>query len=280
MMNLIITTAEKDELIRAAYLEGSRANPNVPRDIFQDYDIAYIVDDTAPFIEDKSWIDRFGKRLYIQYPEDNESDEYKAACYGWLIQLSDGNRLDLHVRTAENALKNLEMYKTLVDKDGIMPAKENLSDSLYWVKKPTQNEFSSVCNEFWWCLNNIAKGLWRGEILYVMDVLNSTVRPQLRCMLEWFVGCENDFSLSVGKSAKYIGEHLPSNIYETYLLTFPNAEIEDMWESVIIMCELFTEAAVNVAKRLNLNYNFSEGKNSFDYLKHIKALPHDAERIF
>ena len=34
MMNLILGTAQADERIRAVILNGSRANPNVKRDIF------------------------------------------------------------------------------------------------------------------------------------------------------------------------------------------------------------------------------------------------------
>ena len=39
MFELLISTARDDERILAAYLEGSRTVPQVPRDIFQDYDV-------------------------------------------------------------------------------------------------------------------------------------------------------------------------------------------------------------------------------------------------
>lgn len=39
MYKLIISIAKSDERIRAVYLNGSRTNPNVPKDIFQDYDV-------------------------------------------------------------------------------------------------------------------------------------------------------------------------------------------------------------------------------------------------
>ena len=42
MLDLIIDIATNDSRIRAAYLEGSRVNPNVPKDIFQDYDVEKI----------------------------------------------------------------------------------------------------------------------------------------------------------------------------------------------------------------------------------------------
>ena len=66
MMDLILSTAKEDDRIRAAVLEGSRTNPNVPADLFQDYDVLYIVTETESFQADRSWIDRFGERLYMQ----------------------------------------------------------------------------------------------------------------------------------------------------------------------------------------------------------------------
>ena len=50
MLDLILDTARADERIRAVILNGSRANPNAPRDPFQDFDIVYLVTDTQPFV--------------------------------------------------------------------------------------------------------------------------------------------------------------------------------------------------------------------------------------
>lgn len=59
------------DTIEIVIMNGSRTNPNVKKDIFQDYDIQYVVEKTKSFRDDKKWIDRFGERLYMQYPEDN-----------------------------------------------------------------------------------------------------------------------------------------------------------------------------------------------------------------
>ena len=130
MLELLTATAMEDENIRAAYLEGSRANPSVPKDLFQDFDVVYIVRDTRPYREDRAWIDRFGKRLYMQYPEESTQSEADVEkCYGWLMQLADGNRLDLHVCTKEYALSRLELYRRLTDKDGILPERKKTGAS-------------------------------------------------------------------------------------------------------------------------------------------------------
>jgi len=50
VMDLILRVANADERIRAVLLVGSRANPAAPKDIYQDYDITYFVEDITPRI--------------------------------------------------------------------------------------------------------------------------------------------------------------------------------------------------------------------------------------
>ncbi len=281
MIDLIITEALGDSRIRAAYLEGSRTDPNIPADIFQDYDIVYIVTETESFQKDRCWIDRFGERLYMQYPE--ESVYYPSSpkqCYGWLIQFADGNRLDLHVCTWAYAKSMMGQYIVLVDKDDLFTQKQMQSDEQYWVERPDNEQFSCTCNEFWWCLNNVAKALWRKEIPYVMDMLDFNIRPMLRRLLEWKIGMEHDFTVSVGKSAKYMYKYLPEEAYEQYLLTYSAANVPAMWKAVFIMCDLFDETANEISSRLTYDYDQVEAYNSRYYLEHVSVLPSDAKEIF
>lgn len=281
MLSLIKDIAFKNEDIRAAYIEGSRVNPNVPKDIFQDYDIVYIVTTTKSFREDKEWVKCFGEILYMQYPEDNvfyPSDVEN--CYGWQIQFADGNRMDLHVCTKEYVLGNLELYQILIDKDGIMPHPQENTDERYWVKETSEIEFQCTCSDFWWCLNNVAKGLWRNELPYVMDMINFVLRPQLKRLLEWKIGVENNFSVNVGKSGKYMGRYLSEKEYGQFLATYSIAENESIWDSVFAMCDLFQSTAVELSKKMKFVYDFEQAENSLGFLQHVKGLPADAKEIY
>ncbi len=281
MLNLIRSTAENDSRIRAAWLEGSRVNPSAPRDLFQDYDVVYVVTETRSFREDRQWIDRFGERLYMQYPEENPSYPSDGGrCYGWLIQFADGNRLDLHVCTWDYARDHLELYTVLVDKDNLLPQKQMCSDRIYWVKKPSQEQFSCACNEFWWCLNNAAKGLWRGELPYAMEMIDFNIRPMLRQLLEWKIGVLTGFSVSAGKSAKYMDRYLPPEDCRQYLQTYSAAETEAVWEAVFTMCGLFDRIAGEVGSALHFTCDRTEAENSRMYLEHVRKLPRDAEQIY
>lgn len=287
MFDLILGTAKEDERIRGVYMNGSRTNRNAVRDIFQDYDIVYVVEDVKPFREDTSFIDRFGKRLYMQMPEKMDADRGDEidldACYGWLIQFADGNRMDLHVASREHAQKDIladTLCEILLDKDNALPKIGESSEKTHYVRKPSAVDFSACDNEFWWCLNNVAKGLWREEIPYVQDMLNLYVRPQLTKMLSWKIGAEHDFSVSVGKSGKYMYRYLPEQQWKAYLSTYGGSRTEELWDSVISMCRLFKEVSAQAAKLLGYSVDEKMGDASFRFLEDVRRLPKDAKEIY
>ncbi len=284
MFDLILNIAKNDERIRAVFMNGSRTNPNATKDIFQDYDIEYVVKETKSFREDKSWIDKFGERLYMQYPEGNSlfpSDVEN--CYAWLIQFTDGNRLDLTICTLTQAfqdIRNDKLCKILLDKDKCLPYIPEATDETHWVKKPTECQLMDACNEFWWCLNNVAKGLWREEVPYVMDMLNHAVRPMLILLLGWKIGYDTNFTVSIGKSGKYMYRWLKESEWNAFLKTYPSGVVKDIWESVFIMCDLFNDIAKEVSFIMNVKYNEVEANNSLKFLKDVFVLPKDAEKIY
>ena len=286
MMNLIIGAAQRDERIRGVYMNGSRTNGNAPRDIFQDYDIVYVVNETASFIQDESFIDIFGERLYMQLPEKldrmrgRETD--RESCYGYLMQLADGNRIDLHLMTLQRSLEDIlhnRLCTILLDKDGVLPHIPEASDEDHWVKRPAWEQFYACCNEFWWILNNIGKGLWRGELPYVMDMVNMHGRPQLMTMLSWYVGVRTGFSCSVGKSGKYLYKYLSEEEEQRLLQTYPQGNLEAVWQAVFIMCDLFDEIARKTAAELNYSYDEKEAHNSRLFFSCTYELPGDAKEI-
>ncbi len=284
MLNLIINIANEDERILAVYMNGSRTNSNALNDIFQDYDIVYVVDETESFIEDKTWIDQFGNRLYMHYPEDNvyyPSDVHN--CYGWQIQFADGNRIDLHVETLEYTLKNIindKLCIILKDKNNVLPIIPKSTDEDYWVKKPTYEQIKCTYEDFWWSLNNGAKGLWRQEIPYVQDIINFSLRPKLIRFLSWKIGIETNFKVSVGKSGKYMHQYLPKEEWDMFLNTYSSYNIEDIWQSVIELCDLFETVSHMVCDKLKVQLDWEKSKSSRLFLEHVRTLPRDANEIY
>lgn len=149
MFNLVLSIAKEDERIRAVLMSGSRANPDCPKDEFQDYDIIYYVTDVAPFYDNMDWIiEKFGHPAIMQMPESMELIPPDGdGCFVYLMIFEDGNRIDLTV-TKSGHIDDGEPAVVLLDKDGFLSDIQVKPD--YWyIKKPTQKLFSDCCNEFW-----------------------------------------------------------------------------------------------------------------------------------
>lgn len=284
MYQLFMDIANADERILAVYMNGSRTNRNAPKDIFQDYDMVFVVTHLRPFIEDRDWIRKFGTVLYMQYPDGQpQSFSGKENIYGWLMQFDDGNRVDLHVESVSHAREHIcddKLCRILLDKQNVLPKIPEASDEDYHVKKPSEAQFQACTNEFWWCSNNLAKGLWRREMPYVQDMANFVVRKQLEKMLSWKAGIRTDFQVSVGKSAKYLYRWLEEGEYQRYLDTYFGGREDEAWTAVFVMCDLFEEAAGYVAEKLGYIYDAQEGKAALEFLKHVRYLPGDAEGVY
>src|SRR5690606_13085329 len=190
MMDTILGIARNDDRIRAVYMNGSRTNPNIPKDKFQDYDIVYVVDETGSFIKDKHWVKQFGDLLMIQEPYlNNQRTGMKVdfdQTYAYLMLFTDGNRIDLTLQTKNEMLSSYtddKLTVPLLDKDDCLPTIPAPSDEDYHVKKPTEGLYFARCNNFWWCLQNVVKGMWRDELPYAKQMYELTTRVCLNDMV-------------------------------------------------------------------------------------------------
>src|SRR5687767_6746485 len=124
ILELIINTAQSDDRIRAVLMNGSRANPNAPRDLFQDFDIVYLVTEAASFHRDFNWIKRFGEIMILQLPDDmQDRPPSPSEGFAYLMQFMDGNRIDLSIVPIEKFSERLQdsLTKVLLDKDNLIP---------------------------------------------------------------------------------------------------------------------------------------------------------------
>jgi len=270
MFDLILNVAKVDERIRAVLLSGSRANPNAPKDMYQDYDITYFVKDVAPFYNNTTWIeDRFGKPLIMQMPEIMRNPEGDGH-FTYLMIFPDGNRIDLNFEFKEY-MDGGEPGIVLLDKDGLLPPLPAPDDRLWHITPPTELEYTSCCNNFWWCLNNVAKGIARDELPYVMHMFNEVVRAELHDMINWYIGVQNGFDLSTGKAGKYFKKYLSADVYEQYCRTYPSSDYDDIWSAVFVMCGLFHTLALPVSEHFGFTYRQFEEDGIREYLNKVKS---------
>lgn len=262
MIDLIKKFAEQDERIRAVGMNGSRTNLKVPKDPFQDYDIVYFVTDMDSFINRVDWIKVFGELIIMQRPDHSVLYPSNRDQYAYLMLFTDGNRIDLTLWPVEKSnewIQDDKLAKVLLDKDSIFPMLPSPTEQDYWVNKPSQQLFDDCTNEFWWVSTYVAKGLWRNEILYAMDHLQ-IIRNMLLKMLEWKIGIETDFTISIGKNGKYLEKYLEKEIWNTLLNTYPKGNIDDIWDALLTMTNLFEQITLEVANRFNLIIRLPKSK--------------------
>lgn len=283
ILSLIIDTAKKDERIRIVAMNGSRLNPKAPKDFFQDYDIAFIVNDYDSFTKDPNWINIFGRRLIMQTPSLMTGAKEDEKRFSYLMQFIDGNRIDLTIIPYEergNYIREDSLTKILLDKDKVLPALASPTDQSHWIKQPTQKEFHDCCNEFWWVSVYVAKGLWRKEFLYATSHIESCVRKELLKMLRFRIGVENNFEVSTGNGDKYMENYLPKDMFERLMRTYNMSDYERCWDSLFILIELFRKNAMLVAEKLGFTYNSDDDKNVYAFLRHIRSLPGNAKALY
>lgn len=279
MFQLILATAQKDDRIRCVYLNGSRSNPNIKKDPYQDFDIVYVVTETTSFLSDPSWLESFGEIAMMQEPNApkfgwGETQDSKES-YTWLMLFKDGNRIELHLDVKETALKRFlgdTLTVKLLDKENFLPEIPKATDETHWIKKPSKAEFLGCCNEFWWCLNNVGKGLMRNQLPYAMRMYHETSHSELDKMIEWSIGLPSHFQIATGLWGKSFKELLSEKDYDRYLQTYSKSEKGAIWQSIFTAMELFKEKARAVALDLDYSYNLEEETNMTLYLEALREI--------
>ncbi len=261
--------------ILAAYLNGSRTNPSAPRDLYQDYDLVYVTADIQRYIHDKSWISYFGEIAVMQEPDCSElfpSERDPSLAYAFLMQFQNGDRIDLtfqHPDLAKTACLEDRLTVLLFDKAGVLPPIPSATDETHWIKRPTQQHFTARCNEFWWVAPYVAKGLARNELLYASDMLTQ-VRGELLTMLSYLAASEHGFTISTGKSFKYLPGYLSDSWMQPLAETFAPLEQEALWNALFSTCHLMSRAARAVSQALGFTYNVQEEKGSLQHMENVR----------
>ena len=273
MFDLILNFARADERVRVVSMNGSRANPNAPRNVFQDFDIVYTVTEMKSFLTDDAWLDIFGRRVIMQKPEGMVLFPPEMGNrFAYLMLFEDGNRIDLTLLPVEELTHYLvedRMLRVLLDKDGRVPALPESTDEDRWIRRPTPGMFDDCCNEFWWLSTYVSKGLAREELPYAVAHLD-LMRQQLMTMLSWQVGLEKGFTFSIGKQFKYLQRHVSLSVWQRLCATWNAGGADACADALGKLLTLFREVAKDVAERLGYAYPDYDEKVS-EYLSRFKA---------
>ena len=113
----------------------------------------------------------------------------------------------------------------------------------------------------------------------MQDMTNYVVRPQLIRMLDWKAGILTGWTVSTGKSSKYLYQWLPEEEWQMLLSTYFDGNVGNAWKSVFDMCDLFRDVAQFVGKKSGWEYNEKEGKAAYDFLEYVHQLSKKDDRV-
>ena len=230
MMNLILQIAESLQ-VEAVALSGSRVDIHSLRDEFQDYDVVYIVENLNDLLSDLSWLDQFGMRLIEQHNVLGHRRLY-------LMLFEDGNRIDL----------------TLCPKEHIQE----------WTCPPTEEEFATSCNEFWWVSTYVVKAIRRNQLIYATNHLYGICQQELLKVLAWQVASDREI-VDIGKNYKYLFNYLPAEKEKELSNLLDFSSLDKITQSLLATLNVFHREAQSLAKKMGFDYDRDEAENMIAY---------------
>ncbi|WP_028561724.1 aminoglycoside 6-adenylyltransferase [Paenibacillus pinihumi] len=271
----LLQFAGEDENIRCVVINGSRMNPNAPKDFMQDYDVDFYLANLQehPYNSDRSWIDRFGERVVVQY------EYFEDGMSIFMMQFKDSVRIDLSFKDLNQVREVYEdsLCKVLLDKDGLNLGLPEPSDRSYLIKRPARELWDLHVIELWWLQVYIAKELWRDEMPRVKELYDRYFMESLRFLVEWHIGIQHDWSINTGATGKWFKRFLEPELYQEYISLYVGADPDEQWNKLFEAGDFIRKIAVPLADRLGYDYPAHEEREVTAYIQKVRVLPPEAD---
>ena len=258
MINLILQIANALN-VDAVALSGSRTNPKAPKDVFQDYDVVYVVDDLDNLTSDLAWLHQFGTRNIEQHNILGNRRLY-------LMLFEDGNRIDLTLCPKEHMKEWVDSeagYTVLIDEKGLFESYSPSPDR-FLTSPPNKMDFEKTCNEFWWVSAYVVKGICRNQLVYATDHLYGICQQELLKVLAWQVASDRG-KVDIGKNHKYLFQYLPTEKEKEFSALLDFSSVEKLTQSLFATMQLFHREAQILARKMGFAYDKEVAEKMIEY---------------
>ena len=260
ILNLILHTA-KTLQVEVVAMSGSRTNPKAPKDVFQDYDVVYVVDDLDNLTSNLTWLDQFGTRIIEQHNILGNRRLY-------LMLFEDDNRIDLTLCPKEYIKEWVEGeadFTVLEDPKGLF-APYSPNPQRYWTSPASQIDFEKACNEFWWVSAYVVKGICRKQVIYATDHLYGICQQELLKILAWQVASDRG-AVDIGKNYKYLFNYLPIEKEKEFSALLDFSSLDKITQSLFATMQLFHQEAQYLAQKMGFKYEKEVAEKMMRYAK-------------
>jgi aminoglycoside 6-adenylyltransferase len=165
-------------------------------------------------------------------------------------------------------------YRILLDKDARTSDWRPPTYRAHIPAKPTKDQYDALVDEFWWDTTYVAKGLWRGEVIFVKFALDHDAKfGALRRFLEWRIEIDHEWSLKPGAYGRGIERLLPADIWSELASTYVGIKAEDNWSALFRTTVLFRRVATEVGDALGYAYPQDVDDDVTAHLQRVRELP-------
>jgi aminoglycoside 6-adenylyltransferase len=251
--------------VRGMVLTSTRAIAAAPRDQLSDYDVILIVEELAPWVTERSWLDDFGEVLVVYWDPVYADPIHGVDRCANVTQYADGLKLDFTLWPVELFREIVDApelqpeldagYQVLLDKDGLTAGLPAPTHTAYIPRPPTEEAFQLLVNDFLSDAPYAAKCLWRGELFPLKWCLDYDMKHvYLRPLLEWRLAIGNGWSAPVGSLGKGLRQKLPAELWARVERCYAGAGLAENWEALEQTLEVFRSVAREVAAHLGYRY--------------------------
>ncbi len=277
----LVAWGEAQPVIRALILTSSRARQDDTVDLLSDYDLIVAVRDAAAFGADTDWATGYGRPAARW---GDQSELYGLATSFRGVVHEDGVKIDytlwpeeLLERVSEQAALPdvLDVgYRVLLDKDGRTSAWPPPTFRAHIPARPTAEEYTALVEEFWWSATYVAKGLWRGEVVFAKFVLDRDMKlGPLRRFLEWLIELDHDWSVRPGVLGRGLERSVPPETWSELASTYVGTGTEDNWDALARTIALFRRVATDVGNAFGYPYPQRVDDAVAAHLDAVRSLP-------
>ena len=255
MFRLFGRIAAEDDRIRVMTLEASRVNPHIQPDIWQDYDITFLVTEMDSFLESDEWLSVFGDLVFLQKPEamDLFPPDFPEGWFSYLMLFRDGIKIDLtlvRLDQADEYFSSDPLIRVILDKDGTAPQLPDPTDDPFRTECPCREYVTDCANEFYFCCTYVQRALFREEIQFVRHIFATRLHPELLRMLTYLAGTRSSFPVNTGKYERWLGRYLSEDEREMISLTYDLRDLESAETALGTAMELFRRSLSEVCGAL------------------------------
>lgn len=273
LLEKIISWANSESSVRIIIQTGSHVRNDNTADDLSDLDLEVFVDNLKKYSEAEDWMKKI-EEVWICLPLTNEVGDPTR-----LVIFKDGIKVDFTLNATQDfdklvqAHKDSDLfsrgYKVLLDKDSLSPG---LSPSPYKnlpTKKPSQEEFTALVEEFFFEAYHVAKYIKRGS-LWAVKFRDWTTKELLLKMIEWYEKSTHGWDYDTWYLGHKIEKWAEKDLYKELQHIFAHFDSEDSWNALDSTVVLFRRLAKETAMRLSYHYPEQVDKNLTGYIKSLK----------